>query len=44
MIQLEGLGELILGIVFLIIFTPLVNVTWTISNVSALIVCILFIM
>ncbi len=42
MIQLEGFGELILGIVFLFIFTPMVAVTWTFSSIMALIVCVLF--
>ena len=36
MIQLEGFGELILGILFLVLFTPHVNVTWDISSILAL--------
>ncbi|MBN3490425.1 ABC-2 family transporter protein [Acholeplasma equirhinis] len=42
MIQLEGFGELILGIFFLIFFTPYVTITWTVSNIFALIVCVIF--
>ena len=42
MIQLEGIGELILGIIFLSIFTPKLGVTFTFSNVSALIVSAFF--
>jgi len=42
MIQLEGFGELILGIIFLVIFTPMVTVSWSFSNVIALFVCVLF--
>lgn len=38
MIQLEGIGELILGIVFLFVFTPSLGVSWNISNFSALLV------
>ena len=44
MIQLEGIGELILGIVFLALFTPLVTVEWTLMNVLALIVVAFFAM
>ena len=42
MIQLEGIGELILGIVFLFIFTPSLVITWSLSNILALIVCAFF--
>src|SRR5690606_20060830 len=42
MIQLEGFGELILGIIFLVIFTPMVAVSWSFSNVMALLICVLF--
>ena len=44
MIQLEGIGELILGIVFLIIFTPTLGLTWSFSSVMALIICAFFAM
>lgn len=39
MIQLEGIGELILGIIFLIVFTPMLAITWTLSHIIALIIC-----
>lgn len=44
MIQLEGIGELILGIIFLAIFTPTLAIIWTFSNVTALIVSAFFAM
>lgn len=44
MIQLEGIGELILGIVFLALFTPLVTVEWTLMNVLALLIVAFFAM
>src|SRR5690554_198629 len=44
MIQLEGIGELILGIVFLALFTPLVTVEWTLMNVLALVIVAFFAM
>lgn len=44
MIQLEGFGELILGIIFLSIFGPKLLISWTVSNVLALIVCSFFAM
>lgn len=42
MIQLEGFGEFILGIAFLIIFTPQMMITWTFGKILALIICALF--
>ena len=42
MIQLEGFGELILGIVFLVVFTPQVGLVLTFSNVSAMILVVFF--
>lgn len=41
-IQLEGFGELILGIIFLCIFTPKINVIWHLSNVIPLIIIAFF--
>lgn len=42
MVQLEGFGELILGIIFLSVFTPGLGVIWSFSNIVALIICALF--
>lgn len=44
MIQLEGLGEFVLGIVFLSIFGPKLVITWTFGSVVALVLCIIFAM
>lgn len=44
MVQLEGLGELILGIVFLCVFTPQVAIAWTFGKVIALMICVFFAM
>lgn len=44
MIQLEGFGELILGISFLVVFTPKLAISWTFVNVMLLVVCALFAM
>lgn len=42
MIQLEGLGELILGITFVIIFGPKVGIAWTFGSVIFLVICAFF--
>jgi ABC-2 type transport system permease protein len=44
MIQLEGFGELILGIIFLSIFTPQLLISWTFGKVIALLLCVMFAM
>ncbi|MFA5660028.1 MAG: ABC-2 family transporter protein [Bacilli bacterium] len=44
MIQLEGFGELILGIIFLSIFTPQLVISWTFGKVIALLLCVMFAM
>lgn len=38
MIQLEGFGELILGIIFLSVFSPKLAINWSFSNILALLV------
>ncbi len=42
MVQFEGLGEFILGIVLLIIYTPLVAVNWSFMNILLMILCATF--
>ncbi len=37
--QYEGFGELILGIVFLVLYAPQQNIVWTVNNVIPLILC-----
>lgn len=44
MIQLEGFGELILGIIFLSVFGPKLSINWTVSSAIALIICGFFAM
>lgn len=44
MIQLEGVGELILGIVFLAVFTPTLTIAWSLSSILSLIVIVIFAM
>lgn len=42
MIQLEGLGELFLGIIFLSIFTPTLNISFDFYQVVLLVICAFF--
>lgn len=44
MIQLEGFGELFLGIIFLSVFTPKLNITFELYQVILLLVCAFFAM
>lgn len=41
MVQFEGLGEFILGIVLLFIYTPLVIVDWSFINIFLIILCVI---
>jgi ABC-2 type transport system permease protein len=40
--QVDGLGEVILGIVIAIIMIPVLNINWTVANVVGLIICMFF--
>lgn len=44
MIQLEGLGEFMLGFIFLSIFGPKLVITWSFGSAVALVLCIIFAM